>query len=171
MSYRYQLENQVSVSYNKVTVSVYFLFVLFFTGIPVLAFFHASVTLGLLYLCFIYLSVLWTFNFIGLFSKKEPLAISRDSIKYTPYDLLVNIKDIRGISYRYSRGNSYIEINLRDNINKYDLPESLFGKIMITGGAFNYTNKKKIIILTYGLNINEKKFKALLASVGLKTTY
>jgi len=155
------MPEEINIQYNKSSTIFNFLFVVLNAALCFLFLKNDGIIWLIPPLVFIFHITLFTINFIGLFRKNSPLSISKKGITYTPYNIFISTEQIKFVSY-VDRRRGYIDILLKDNVSKYNLPKSLFGKIMITGGGLNFSNKKSIVILVNGLDINAKEFRKIL---------
>lgn len=150
----------IKIKYKKTTTTLYFIFVLLQALLAILGLYNGHMG-WILFVIFIFHNFLWTVNFIELFRKKIVLIITNEFIEYSLYNIYIDTKDILYINDNYG----YLKIHLKENINKYELTKSFIGKILMTGGLSNYSNKHTIIILKYGLDINERKFENTINSI------
>lgn len=155
------MPEEINIYYNKSATIFNFLFVVLIAALCLLFLKNDSIRLLILPLIFIFHITLFTINFIGLLLKTPPLIISKRGITYAPYNIFIGAEKIKFISYLDGK-RGYIDILLKEGNSKYDLPQSVFGKIMITGGGLNFSNRKSIVILINGLDINEKEFRKIL---------
>lgn len=155
------MPEETKIHYNKTATVFNFLFVVIIFGLCVLLLSKDAILGLLLPLLFIFHFTLFTVNFIRLFRRKPSLIISNKGITYNPYKIFISTEQIKSIYY-ISGKKDYIDINLKESFSKYSLPNSLFGKIMISGGGLNFSSKTNIKILLHGLDINNEKFKKIL---------
>lgn len=155
------MPEEIEINYNKTATVFNFLFVIIVVGLCVLLLIK-DVILGLILpLLVIFHFTLFTINFIGLFRRKAPLIISNKGITYNPYKIFISTEQIKSIYYIRGK-KDYIDIDLKESISKYSLPNSLLGKIMISGGVLNFSSKTNIKVLLHGVDINNEKFRKIL---------